>query len=111
MADKPKTKMTKTAPGERPANLLFWFKDGFCATYKARVTAEAKVSIGRTNSKRGLGFIVSSGKKKIDFVLDRDQVAELAAYLQHHALPGLRAPLGRKQEQISLADLLSPNPR
>lgn len=68
---------------ERPADLLFWIGDGHCSGYKARVAAEVEVSIGRTNSKRGLGFLVTVGNRTIDFVLDRDQVAELAAYLQH----------------------------
>ena len=39
----------------------------------------------------------------MDFVLDRDQVAALAAYLQHCALPRLEKPLGRKRRQMSLA--------
>jgi hypothetical protein len=64
------------------------------------------VSIGRTDSKRGLGFLVTNGKKEMDFVLDRDQVAELAAFL-HCALGQLRKPLGRKPKQMSLAALLT----
>jgi hypothetical protein len=39
----------------------------------------------------------------MDFVLDKDQVAELAAYLKHVALGRLRLPLGRKQVGLSLA--------
>jgi hypothetical protein len=94
--------------GERPADLLFWFGDGHLGGFKARVAAETEVSIGRTNSKRGLGFVVTNGKRAVvDFVLDRDQVAELAAYLQHCALPGLRKPLGRKQAQVRLASMNS----
>jgi hypothetical protein len=90
-------KQKNSAPGERPANLLFWFRNGFCGRYDARVAADAEVSIGRTNSKRGLGFMVTIGKgEPVDFVLDRDQVAQLAAFLQDCALPGLRKPLGRK---------------
>jgi hypothetical protein len=41
-------------------------------------------------SKRALGFMVSRGKTVMDFVLDKDQVAELAAYLKHVALGRLR---------------------
>ena len=42
-----------------------------------------KVSIGQTDSKRALGFTVDRGGKIItDFVLDRDQVAQLTAYLK-----------------------------
>ncbi len=86
---------------ERPTDLLFWPKDGMWWRYRPRVPASAEVSIGRTNSKRGLGFIVTNGTKKVDFTLDKDQVAELAAFLQN-ALSGLRKPLGRKQKQLSL---------
>jgi hypothetical protein len=102
---------SNTKDRERPADLLFWFKDGACAPNRARVAAEVEVSIGRTDSKRALGFVVTVGKTTLDFVLDRDQVSELAAYLKHCALPGLRKPLGRKQNQISLAFLNSPKRR
>jgi hypothetical protein len=69
--------------------------------YRARAPANTEVSIGRTDSKRALGFVVTSGKVQVDFVLDRDQVAELAAYLQHFTLPRLLKPLGRRPQQIS----------
>jgi hypothetical protein len=100
-----------TKAGERPADLLFWFRDGCCGSYRARVTADVEVSIGRTNSKRALGFIVTNGEKKTDFVLDRDQVAELAAFLQQCALPGLRKPLGRKRAPIISLAALTPKRR
>jgi hypothetical protein len=51
---------------------------------------------------RGLGFIVSRGDTSIDFVLDRDQVTELAAYLQGIAHRMLK-PLGRKKNNFSIA--------
>jgi hypothetical protein len=69
-----------------------------------------EVSIGRTNSKRALGFIVTSGKRHVDFVLDRDQVGELAAFLQL-ALSRLCSPLGRKPDQLSLVAANSPKRR
>jgi hypothetical protein len=94
--------------GERPADLLFWFRDGMLAPYRARVAADTEASIGRTNSKRALGFVVSSGDTRTDFVLDRDQVAELAAFLQHCALPRLLKPRGPKPDQMSLVALSSP---
>ena len=79
---------------ERPADLWLWLKDGELCTFAARVDADTTVEIGRTNSKRALGFLVIKAKKPIaDFVLDRDQVAELAAYLR---MPSLRKPPGRK---------------
>src|SRR5207253_1913725 len=66
--------------------------------------------IGRTDSKRALGFVVTNGDKTVDFVLDRDQVAELAAFLKLSALPGLRQPLGRKQRQLMFASPMN-NPK
>ena len=93
---------------ERPADLVFWFGNGFCGGYKARAAADVEISVGRTDSKRALGFIVRNGQGNLaDFVLDRDQVAELAAYLQM-SLGRLRKPLGRKRNQISLVALNSP---
>jgi hypothetical protein len=86
---------------EQPADLSFWLRDGGVAYYRARVPADTEVSIGRTNSKRALGFIVTRGKVSIDFVLNKDQVAELAAYCRV-SLPGLLKPTGRKPDQISL---------
>jgi hypothetical protein len=91
---------------ERPADLVFWFRDGFCGGCDARVEASARVSIGRTDSKRALGFVVSRGETRIDFVLDKDQVAELAAYLKH--CPALLKPLGPKRNQMSLAAMFAP---
>jgi hypothetical protein len=87
---------------ERPADLLFWFRDGHLATCRARVTADTEVSIGRTDSKRALGFIVMQGKTDVAFVLDKDQVTELAAFLNMQARR-LFKPLGRKKQQLSLA--------
>jgi hypothetical protein len=52
---------------EQPTNLLFWFKDGMVMRYDARVAATTKVSIGRTDSKRALGFVVTRGKARLDF--------------------------------------------
>jgi hypothetical protein len=88
---------------ERPAELLFWLADGALMGFKPRVPPEVEVSLGRTDSKRALGFVVSRGDVMMDFVLDKDQVVELAAYLEL-ALPRLLEPRGRKlDQQISLA--------
>jgi hypothetical protein len=89
-------------PTEQPTDLEFWFKDGFVGGFCARVPAKTEVSIGRTNSERALGFVVTRDGASLDFVLDKDQVAELAAYLQMMH-PRLLKPLGRKPQQISLA--------
>ena len=97
----------KQAPNERPADLLFWFGPGKVSRYEARAAADTRVSIGRTDSKRALGFkIVARGRKSVKFVLDKDQVAELAAYLRVMAR-GLRKPLGRKKDQISVAAMFA----
>jgi len=90
---------------ERPANLVFWLKDGMLNAYNARVPADVGVSIGRTDSERALGFYVISDKQlKADFVLDRDQCTELAAYLELMT-PGLRKPQGRKPPQLSMVPM------
>jgi hypothetical protein len=94
---------------ERPADLVFWSQDGSGGSCDARVEASARVSIGRTDSKRALGFVVSRGETRIDFVLDKDQVAELAAYLKH--CPPLLKPLGPKRNQRSLAAMFAPKQR
>jgi hypothetical protein len=90
--------------GERPADLDMWLKDGSSIHYRARFAADTEVSIGRTDSKRALGFVVSRGDMRMDFVLNEDQVAELAAYLHHH--PPLLKPLGPKPDQISIVAML-----
>ena len=87
--------------GERPTDVELWLGDGKLFPCGARFSADTEVSIGRTDSKRALGFVVSRGEMKMDFVLNRDQVAELAAYLQLQ-IPRLLKPLGRKPSQISL---------
>ena len=104
---KPKKRRSAKRRDERPANICFWLGDGKPLPYRARAAANTEVSIGRTDSKRVLGFVVTSGKVQVDFVLDRDQVAELAAYLQHCAFPRLLKPLGRRPQQVSIAASVS----
>jgi|SRR6516162_10367858 len=89
---------------ERPTKLLLWLKNGSHVTYEARVRAETELSIGRTDSRRALGFIVSRGDIHLDFVLNKDQIEELIAYLQMiHG--NLLKPLGHKPKQISFRAL------
>jgi hypothetical protein len=64
---RPKNRQTD----ERLADLSLWTKDGSVFSYDARVEADTEVSIGRTNSKRALGFVVSRGDTQMDFVLMR----------------------------------------
>jgi hypothetical protein len=87
----------KRPANERPADLRFWLKSGSCSGCDAPWKAEMKVSVGRTDSKRALGFWVSKrdgGTHVADFVLDRHQAAELAAYLSFMADYALAKPLG-----------------
>ena len=86
---------------ERPAALRFLTSDGKGLLFEARVPAEVEVFIGRTGSKRAMGFLISGGDQMMSFVLNKDQVAELAAYLNGF-LPGLLEPRGRKPQQMSL---------
>jgi len=95
-------------PNEQPTDLTFWFRDGSCVGCDARLKANTRVSVGRTDSKRALGFVVRRGEASLDFVLDKDQVAELATYLKHVALKLLRSPLGRKQGGLSLVAMHTP---
>jgi hypothetical protein len=96
---------------EQPTDLLLWVRNGFCLPYRARVAADTEVSIGRTDSKRALGFAVHrGGANVVDFVLDKDQVAELAAYLRVMQAALLK-PLGRKRDQMSFAAMWLPKPK
>jgi hypothetical protein len=96
----------KKASKERPADLLFWFRDGCCCRIPARTAGDTEISIGRTDSKRALGFVVTWGGKSVDFVLNKEQVAELAAYLRAMS-PSLLKPLGRKKHQLSIAAMVA----
>jgi hypothetical protein len=59
-------------------------------------------STNRERPQATLVFIVSQGDDTdVDFVLNKDQCAELAVYLQQ-AGAALLEPLGRKPDQISL---------
>jgi hypothetical protein len=90
----------KPADDERPADLLLWWKDGAISGCDAAETrADTEVEIGRANSKRALGFIVTRGRKTMEFVLNKEQVARLAHYLtiqDARLLPRGRKPGGRK---------------
>jgi hypothetical protein len=88
---------------ERPANLSLWYCDGAGGGDPVK-GAEVEVSIGRAASKRTLGFVVVKGKDQeriADFVLTRDQVCSLIAYLRFTALPALR---GRKRPLHTMND-------
>jgi hypothetical protein len=92
--------MTKPPKNEHPAELELWIRNGFYVPSKARFATNMSVSIGLTDSERGLGFVVSDKKQKqsMEFVIDKDQAMDLIAYLQHFSLPRLRKPIGRKSD-------------
>lgn len=65
---------------EKPAKLVLWMMNGSVFDCEPPNHADIKVSVGRTNSKEALGFVVTNGEDRMMFVLDKYQVAELAAY-------------------------------
>jgi hypothetical protein len=84
---------------ERAANVCCWLQNGSRVGLSARVATKIEVSIGRTNSKRGLGFVVRNGKTSMDFVLDKDQVQDLITYLEF-SLHRLLKPSGKRKEDV-----------
>ena len=96
-------------PGEQPVDLEPWFGDGFSSVGIRSASRARKgrwhLSVGRSRSERGLGFVVSNGEvspydtdaesdnphRLAAFVLDRDQCAALIDFL-YFQLPRLRKP-------------------
>jgi hypothetical protein len=86
-------KRTSRVPDdERRVDLKLWFQNGSGMPHAGEGKGLPEVSIGRTNSERGIGFIVFGNWKKLKtvtiggeeetcFVLDRTQVENLHAYL------------------------------
>jgi hypothetical protein len=119
---KPKKRPQSPFKDERSADVTLWIADGAAVDADARVAADIEVSIGRTNSRRGVGFIVGSAgdchslnparrdNGQTSFVLDRDQVAELIRYLRVQ-LGRLKRPLGRKTDSIMFTRMTSPRVR
>jgi hypothetical protein len=73
---------------ETPVDLLLWRGDGAVGTgngLKARRVPFPKVSVGRTDSKRRLGFAVkmTARSRWVLFTLDRVQVANLHDHLAY----------------------------
>jgi hypothetical protein len=112
MAKKTKTK-SKTSKHRRPVpsdeqrpvpsdeqrvNLMLWSKNGLQWPYPGIGKALPAVSVGRTNSKRGLGFEVTMqpladpGAEPIAFVLDRFQVKMLGAYIKRQTRRLIKGP-------------------
>lgn len=88
--------MRPLALRERAATLLLWFGDGALKPVEGPAGTVVELSIGRTASKRNLGFILTEEKKReTDFVLSRAQVEELHRYLGL-TLRRLRGPHSRE---------------
>src|SRR5262245_47803969 len=119
---KPNKRPRSPFKNERSADLQLWIGDGCAGGANARFAADVEVSIGRTNSKRAMGFVVNASgnpyqslnpggeNKQMSFVLDRDQVWELIGYL-HMQLSGLRKPLGRGESSYMFSWILDPRLR
>jgi len=100
---------------ENPVDLHLWLRNGCLswvdaagrAALKARkLNGLPEVSVGRTDSKKALGFVVVDGDRKLaEFVLDRTQVVELVAYFILQ-LPRLK-PAGVTPPYLSHAGLLA----
>jgi hypothetical protein len=105
---------------ERSTDLHLWIRDGAGGGCNARLHADMELSIGRTNSMRGMGFVVGVADdlrqlnwtrhddKQMSFVLDRDQCAELIAYLRAQ-LKGLRRPIGRRTDSFWFSSMTDPH--
>jgi hypothetical protein len=85
MAKKTKTKAKTTKQprrvpsDEQRVDLMLWHKDGIAAMCDGIPGKTLpQVSVGRTNSKRGLGFEYGDQA----FVLDRTQITRLHAFLE-----------------------------
>src|SRR5215471_18987923 len=81
-----KKRLRSPFKNERSADLTFWLKNGSCGWCDARFATDVCLSVGRTDSKRAIGFALSDRNRPDDdpvlFVLDRHQARELAAYLE-----------------------------
>jgi hypothetical protein len=69
---------------EQRVNLPMWPSNRVVASHDGQGRRLSQVSIGRTNSELGLGFVVSNpvGKVLATFVLDRAQVENVAMFMQ-----------------------------
>jgi len=76
---------------EQRVNLTLWFQNGSAFTHDGEGERRGhwrfpEVSVGRTDSERGLGFLLIDPKTnatRAEFVLDRTQVENLHAFLGH----------------------------
>jgi hypothetical protein len=90
----------KIPDNERRCNLHLWLGDGQLAWHDDLGNPDLEVSIGRTDSEFGLGFVVGDAQ----FVLDQAQVGNLAAFLTLQARRMKKS--GRRRGVINFATLL-----
>jgi len=83
----------KSRRKKQPVDLTTWIMDGTANAIRGKGKNLPMVNIGRTDSKRGLGFLVTFNKKteRVAFVLDRNQVMALHQHLAYQ-IPRLRGP-------------------
>jgi hypothetical protein len=86
---------------EQPVDLTTWIMDGTANAIRGKGKNLPMVNIGRTDSKRGLGFLVTFNKKteRVAFVLDRNQVMALHQHLAYQ-IPRLRGPKRTRQDLL-----------
>jgi hypothetical protein len=75
--------MKRIPRDEQRVNLLLWYRNGTLVPTNGRGRSLPELSVGRTDSRRGLGFQFRlRGKKAIaSFVLDREQMHDLQQFL------------------------------
>ena len=75
---------------ERRVDLTLWMADGVAAWARGKGRNLPRVEVGRTASRRRLGFlVVAEGKEVTRFALDRTQVKRLRDHLEYQ-IPRLR---------------------
>jgi hypothetical protein len=69
---------------EQSVEVTVWMGDGFCGSYPGGDSSWPELSIGRTDSKQALGFIIHDQERKAitAFVLNREQLKHLIPYFQ-----------------------------
>jgi hypothetical protein len=93
----------KIPDNERRCNLHLWLGDGQLAWHDGLGNPDLEVSIGRTDSQLGLGFVVGDAQ----FVLDQAQVENLAHFLSWQARRMKKS--GRRRGVLNMATLSMPS--
>lgn len=69
--------------GEQRVDLALFYRDGHLVPVRGVGRRLPDLSAGRTDSRRGLGFILRRNGRRVAFVLDHEQVKALHVYLGH----------------------------